>query len=275
MNEYLQAVILGLIQALTEFLPVSSSGHLLLAPLVLGQGVSSLTFDVGLHVGTLAATLVYFWRDWVFIVRSALGDLVRHQWHLGRWGQGGRLGLWIVLGTLPAVVVGAVLNHTIETSVRQPAVVGALLLIFGLMLAWADRLPQRVHGLDRITLFHALTIGVAQAVALVPGVSRSGITITTGRALHLDRDTAARFTFLLAMPAVLAAATLKLAEAATGSEAVRWGPMAIGALVSGLAGIVVIHWLLGYLRAHSLMPFVWYRVALGLVVIVLAVSGRI
>ena len=181
MNPYLQAIILGLIQALTEFLPISSSGHLILAPLVVGQGVSSLTFDVGLHIGTLLATLVYFWRDWLYIVRSGLADLARHRARLAEWGPGGRLGLWIVLGTVPAVIVGAIFNHTIEDHVRQPAVVGALLLAFSFVLLWADRLPQRVRGLDRVSAFDAVVIGCAQAVALIPGVSRSGITISAGR----------------------------------------------------------------------------------------------
>ncbi len=275
MHDYLLAALLGLMQALTEFLPISSSGHLVLAPHLLGASVSSLTFDVGLHTGTLAATLAYFWRDWVRIARALVLDLLGHGLHLGRWGEASRLGLWIALGTLPAVIAGTALNGPIEASLRQPLVVGVLLIAFALLLWWADRIPQRVHGLQRVGPYQALLIGVAQAVALVPGVSRSGITITAARVLQFDRETATRFAFLLSMPAVLAAASLKLGEAALGHEPVRWGPLAVGALVSALAGIAVIHGLLRYLRTHSLAPFVWYRIAVGLAVIAAVATGRL
>ncbi len=274
MNDYLRAALLGLIQALTEFLPISSSGHLILAPQLLGGSVSSLTFDVGLHAGTLTATLAYFWRDWVRIARATVADLIGHGLRVGRWSEASRLGLWIALGTLPAVIVGIPLDGPIEAYTRQPLVVGVLLIVFALVLWWADRIPQRVHGLARVGPYQALWIGVAQAIALVPGVSRAGITISAARVLQFDRETATRFAFLLAMPAVLAATSLKLAGVALGHEPVRWGPMAVGALVSGLAGIAVIHWLLRYLRTHSLLPFVWYRIAIGLAVIAGVISGR-
>ena len=275
MNDYLQAALLGFVQALTEFLPISSSGHLILAPHLLGASVSSLTFDVGLHAGTLASTLVYFWRDWVRITRATVSDLLGHGLHVGHWGEASHLGLWIALGTLPAVLIGIPLNGPIEAYIRQPLVVAILLIAFALVLWWADRIPQRVHGVHRVGPYHVLWIGVAQAIALVPGVSRSGITISAARVLQFNRETATRFAFLLSMPAVLAAASLKLTEATLGHEPVRWGPLAVGALVSGLAGLAVIHWLLRYLRTHSLLPFVWYRIAIGLAVIAGVTTGRL
>ena len=270
MDDYLRAVILGLVQALTEFLPISSSGHLVLAEQVLGERAHSLTFDVGLHVGTLVAILAYFWRDWAGIVTHGVRDVPAHGVHLSRWDWQSRLGVWIVLGTLPAVVIGALFGNAIEDHLRQAWLVALLLIAFAGVLEAADRLPQRRGLLGEVTPRHAVLIGIAQAVSLVPGVSRSGITMSAARGLGFDRALAARFSFLLSAPAVLGAATLKLSEAATGNEDISWGPMAAGALVSGLAGAAVIHWLLGYLRQHGMRSFVWYRIGLGVVVLIVA-----
>jgi undecaprenyl-diphosphatase len=269
-DDYARAVVLGLIQALTESLPISSSGHLVLAPQLLGGSTNALTFDVGLHVGTLFATLAYFWRDWATIVTSGVRDIAAHGARVARWSSPGRLGAYIALGTVPAIVVGGLLDEAIETYLREAWLVALMLVGFGLLLAWADRLPEQRTGLDAVTPGHALLIGVAQAFALMPGVSRSGVTMTAARSLGFDRPLAARFSFLLSAPAVLGAATLKLAEAATGDEAVDWGPMAAGAIVSGVAGAAVIHWLLRYVQTHTLRPFVIYRIAVGILVLVVA-----
>lgn len=274
MDEYLRAIVLGLVQALTEFLPISSSGHLVLAERAMGFH-SSLTFDVGLHLGTLAATLGYFWRDWAAVIRASLRDLLGHGLNLRRWEWQGLLGLLIILGTLPAVLVGALFKDVIEATFRAPASIAALLIGGGALLAWADRAPRDRLGLESVTPPHALAIGLAQAVALIPGVSRSGATILTARLLHYDRPVATRFSFLLSAPAVAGAATLTLGDALTGDQAVAWGPLLVGALVSGLAGLVVIHWLLRFMQSHSLMPFVWYRVALGLAVLAAVAAGRL
>ncbi|MEZ4553895.1 MAG: undecaprenyl-diphosphatase UppP [Dehalococcoidia bacterium] len=273
MDDYLRAVALGLVQALTEFLPVSSSGHLVLAGQIFGDRTHSLTFDVGLHVGTLLAVLAYFWRDWVAIVADGLRDITRHQARIGRWGSHSRLGLWIVLGTLPAVVAGLLFDAAIEEHLRQAWLVGTLLIVFALVIEVADRVPMRRGNLEDVGARSALVIGVAQAVALVPGVSRSGATISAARGLGFDRTVAARFSFLLSAPAVLGAATLKLSEAATGTEDVRWGPMLLGAVVSAGAGAAVIHWLLGYLQVHGMRPFVWYRLLVGAAVLAIAAAG--
>jgi undecaprenyl-diphosphatase len=271
-DDYVRAIVLGLLQALTEFLPVSSSGHLVIAPQLLGGSTNALTFDVGLHVGTLLATLAYFWRDWTAILVAVIRDAASHGARAQQWTAQGKLGLYIALGTVPAVVVGAVFNDAIEAHAREAWLVALLLIGFGLLLGWADRLPQRLRRLELVTARHGLLIGAAQAIALVPGVSRSGVTITAARALGFDRAIAARFSFLLSIPAVLGAATLTLFEAATGDEAIRWGPMVVGAIVSAIAGAAVIHWLLRYVQTHTMLVFVIYRVALGVVVLIVAAS---
>lgn len=274
MDEYVRAVVLGVVQALTEFLPISSSGHLVLAERLFGFH-SSLTFDVGLHVGTLTATLGYFWRDWAAIIGASVRDLLGHGLNLRLWGWQGRLGLLIALGTIPAVVVGALFQDVIEAYMRAPLSIGTLLILGGLLLAWADRAPRTRLGLEEVTAPHALTIGLAQAVALIPGVSRSGSTILTARFLQYDRPVATRFSFLLSAPAITGAATLTLGQAVSGDEVVAWGPMVVGAIVSGLVGLVVIHWLLRFMQSHSLMPFVWYRVVLGVLVLLGVATSRL
>lgn len=270
MDDYLRAVILGLVQALTEFLPISSSGHLVLVGQVLGERANALTFDVGLHVGTLVAVLAYFWRDWADMARHSVRDAVQHRARLDRWDWRSRLLVWIVLGTLPAVAVGLLFDSAIEDHLRQAWLVAVLLIAFALVIEAADRMPGRRGRLDEVGARDALLVGLAQAVALVPGVSRSGATISAARGLGFDRAIAARFSFLLSAPAVLGAATLKLSEAITANDPVDWGPMIVGAIVSGLAGAAVIHWLLRFLQVHGMRAFVWYRIGLGVIVLVIA-----
>ncbi len=267
MDDYLRAVLLGVVQAVTEFLPISSSGHLVLAPHLLGEEESPLTFDVGLHLGTTVAVLGYFWRDWAEIIADGLRDAGRHGVRVGRWGPRSRFGLWIALGTLPAVVVGAVFDETIEAHLREPLLVAVMLIGVGLVIWMFDRREASTLRLGDVTPGHALIIGVAQAAALVPGVSRSGSTIAAARALGFDRPSAARLSFLLSAPAVVGAGTLKLGQALRGDEVVQWGPMLVGAAVSAVVGALVIWRLLAYLQSHTLRAFVWYRIALGLVVL--------
>jgi undecaprenyl-diphosphatase len=269
-EEYARAVLLGLLQALTEFLPVSSSGHLVLAEHVLGDRATALTFDVGLHAGTTLAVLGYFWRDWLAITRALAGDTARHRASVAGWSPASRLGLWIALGTVPAVIAGALVGDRIESGLREPWLVAVLLLTFSLPLAASERMAVRRAGLDAVRAADALAVGVVQALALAPGVSRSGITISAARALGFDRSTATRLSFLLSAPAIVAAATLSLGQAVRGDEAVAWGPLLAGAAVSAVAGIAVIHWLLGYVRNRTMWPFIWYRVALGAFVLTIA-----
>jgi len=274
-SEYLQAVLLGLVQALSEFLPISSSGHLVLAPAVIGDDVSSLTFDVGLHVGTTVAVLTYFWRDWLDIIRDGLGDLARHRFEVRRWGPRSRLGLHIAIGTVPAVLVGLLFKDLIEQNLREPMFVGAMLIFFALVIGYFDERGGHERAVKDVTAPIALLVGAAQAIALVPGVSRSGITIATARGLGFDRPSAARFSFLLSSPAIVGAAVLTLSDAAAGDERVSWGPMLVGALVAAIIGWLVIRGLLAFLVTNTLRPFVWYRIALGLVVIGAALTDAI
>lgn len=272
-GEYLEAIILGVVQALTEFLPVSSSGHLVLAPHILGRETSSLTFDVGLHLGTTAAVLGYFWRDWVAIVRSALGDLVSQRASLGRWSPQGRLGLWLVVGTVPAALVGLLFEDWIDENVRAPWVVGVMLIVFGLLLGAADRWGAQVGRLLDMSAGRSFLIGCAQAVALIPGVSRSGATITAGRALGFDRVSAARFSFLLSAPIILGAGILQMLEVLSGEEDVSWGPLFAGAATSAVVGALVIGAFMRFISRRTMAVFVWYRIALGLVVLAVAAGG--
>ncbi len=267
MDDYLRAALLGLIQALTEFLPVSSSGHLVVAAELLGDEVNDLTFDVGLHLGTTLAVLVYFWRDWALIAVSTRRDLRTHGLEVGRWRWRSRLGLLLAVGSLPAVIAGAVLQLTIEDGLRDPLVVG-LALIAGAAAMWAlDAYGRNSGGLRRINGRRALVIGVAQASALVPGVSRSAATISAARGFHVSRYAAARFSFLLSAPIVIGASGVLLLGALRGGEDLAWGPMLLGAAVAAVAGMFVIRGLLRFVRSHSLRVFVGYRLALGAAVL--------
>ena len=271
----MRAVLLGVLQALTEFLPVSSSGHLVLAPRLAGDEVNALTFDVGLHLGTTAAVIAYFWRDWARIIGEGLRDVVVHGPRIARWGARSRLGLWIALATLPAVAAGLLLEQTIDDHLREPWLVGVMLIAFGALIGVLDAWGGTLGRLLDMTPGRALIVGAAQALALVPGVSRSGVTIAAGRGLGFDRTSAARFSFLLSAPVVLGAGTLKLSEALRDGEAVQWAPLLLGAGVAAVTGAVVIRALLAYLQSHTLMPFVWYRIALGLAVLVASLGGAI
>lgn len=274
-DDYLRAILLGIVQAVTEFLPVSSSGHLILAPELFGEEASTLTFDVALHVGTLVAVLVYFWRDWLRIGRATLHDLREEGVTLRGWSMEARLGLLLALGSVPGALVGFFLGGWIEEEVRDPMVVAAMLIAFGLVLGATDRWGAQVGRLEDMTPGRSLLIGCAQAVALVPGVSRSGATISMARLLGFDRVSAARFSFLLSAPIVAGAGGYKLLEAASNGDVVEWGPLIAGAVAAAVVGALVIRGLLAFLGRATLAVFVWYRIALGLVVIAAASAGWI
>lgn len=272
MDEYLRAALLGLVQALTEFLPISSSGHLVVASELFGDELNDLTFDVGLHLGTTLAVLLYFRRDWVRFAVSLRRDLRAHGGRARRWRPRSRLALLIALATLPAVAAGAAVQLALEDGLREPVLVGVMLIAVGLVILVLDR-AARTRGLRDLGARGALLIGAAQAAALVPGVSRSGATIAAGRGLGLRRDAAARFSFLLSAPVVVGAAAALLGEALLGREEVAWGPLLCGALVAAVTGMAVIHWLLGFVRRHSLTVFVCYRLAAGAAVLVAVAAG--
>jgi undecaprenyl-diphosphatase len=268
--DLLSAALLGVVQGLTEFLPVSSSGHLILARAFFGWDVGrfGLAFDVACHVGTLLAVVVYFRGDVVHLVQAAPGALA------GRPGAWERLGRLILVGTLPIVVAGLAFSDPIETTLRSPGVVAVALALGAVGLLVAERLGSRQRGAEAIGTGEALAIGTAQALALVPGVSRSGATLTVAMLLGLKRDAAARFVFLLSLPAVLAAAVKEgMAVAGTSVAGFPVTPAIVGLVVSAVVGYVTVKYFIRYLAGHSLHAFAMYR--LGLAAATLAwLAGR-
>lgn len=262
----LEAIILGIVQGFTEFLPISSSAHLIVLPWMFGwQGtlIDSLNFDVALHAGTLAAILAFFWRDWLDLFRKFFAGMNDGTWKTGE----GRLVWFIVLATIPAGILGVKYEHVVEESFRNPVLIAASLIAISLVMWAADRFSAKAAGMDRMTLGHAVVIGCAQAVALVPGVSRSGSTIIAGLMTGYTRESAARFSFLLSTPVIAGAAVLKLHKLHLApGEAL---PFAVGTACSAVVGYLSIKFLLQYLNRHSLALFVWYRLALAAAILLL------
>jgi undecaprenyl-diphosphatase len=257
-DEHLQSIILGILQGLTEFLPISSSAHLILLPWLVGWPPLGLAFDIMVHTGTLGALLLYFRRDCLDLFRQFF---FRFRKLLGKRSPDTALGDAILVGTLPVLVVGGLLAGWIEHHLRTPVVTVVTLILFGIGLWAADRFGQKRRSLDTLGVREGLLIGAAQALALVPGVSRAGITITTALGLGLKRADSARFAFLLALPAI-ALATLKgLADLAFG--AAKTQPAAsvllLGIMVSFLSGFLCITFLLRFLQSRSFVPFALYR----------------
>jgi undecaprenyl-diphosphatase len=270
MDIYVQALIMGIVQGLTEFLPISSSGHLILVPFMAGWTdpfITSLAFSVMLHVGTLLALLVFFRADWVRLVPAGFATIRDRSF---RADPDRRLAWILVAATIPAALAGFLLNDPIEKAIREPGLV-ALTLVIGAAVLWlADRWGGRTKGVEDVTFPVAIAIGAAQALALIPGVSRSGISISASRLAGLDREAAARFSFLLATPITAGAAIFefrKLASGETGLD-VSIGPLVVGMLAAFVTGIAAIGFLLRYLRTRSLTIFVVYRLVLAAVVIV-------
>jgi undecaprenyl-diphosphatase len=270
MDTILQAIVMGIVQGLTEFLPISSSGHLLLVPHMAGWDdpfITSLAFTVMLHVGTLVALLAYFWRDWVRLVPAGLATIRDRSFR----GDPDRKLAWLIAVTLPpAVVVGVALNDFFEEQVRQELLV-AFTLVIGAGILWmADRLGRRAKPLGDLGFGAAFGIGCAQAVALVPGISRSGISISAGLFAGLTREGAARFSFLMATPITLGAVIWEVRKLASGESGVTpdLGILMAGMLAAAAAGFVAIAFLLRYLRSHSMTVFVVYRLILAAIIVV-------
>ena len=256
----LQAAALGVVQGLTEFLPVSSSGHLILAREVLGidAGALGLAFDVACHVGTLAAVVAYFWRDLAAMARAVPEAL---SWRPA--GDARRLWL-ITAGTLPVIAVGVTAADVIESRLRAPVVAAVMLALVAVVLLAVERFGRRDRQETSLGLGEAVLLGCAQAAALVPGVSRSGATIATGMARGLRRDEAARFSFLLGVPAILAAAGKEgLVLVSTGFAPGEWQLFVVGAGTSAVVGYATVAGFLRYLARHSLGVFAWYRLAVA------------
>jgi undecaprenyl-diphosphatase len=266
-----QVVVLALIQGITEFLPISSTAHLALAPWLLGWTDPGLTFDIALHVGTLLAILVYFFRTWLQIIAQAIGfhygedDALRRNPGL----------LWLlVVGSIPIGIFGYVFGKQAETTWRSPFVIGTMMVAVGILMWLGERAGSRKKDLSAVTLTDSLAIGAAQAVAIIPGTSRSGITITAGLFRNLDRPTAARFSFLLSAPAIAAAAAKALHDLMKhgGIPAGMHTPITLGIVISAVSGLAVIALLLRFLQRHTLYFFIYYRIIFGIIVIALAFS---
>ena len=265
----LQVAILALLQGLTEFLPISSSAHLALAPWLLGWKDQGLAFDIALHCGTLLAVVVYFFRDLVQVTAQGFGIDVGHDPLLR---QNPRL-LWLLAaGSLPIGIFGLLLKNYAETALRSPWVIGSMLISVALLMAWSESRVRPRKGIERLSFLDAISIGLAQAVAIVPGTSRSGITITAGLFRNLDHHAAARFSFLLSVPAVAAAAAKSFLDLhqAGGIPADMRLPFAAGVALSALSGGLAIGFLMNYLRTRGLKFFVYYRIIFGIMVLALA-----
>jgi len=270
----LQAIILALIQAFTEFLPVSSTAHLTLFPWLLGWPDPGLSFDVALHAGTLAAVLLYFFEDWLTLVICGLGGKYPTNAPAEEVAQHRKLFWYMVIGTIPAAILGKLFHHYIEDELRQPMIIGASLVLVALLMWWADRRTTLTRKLEQSNLGDGVAVGAAQALALWPGVSRSGITITAGLFRNFTREAATRFSFLLSAPVIAGAVLTELPKLIkmhrAGGLDLPLSTLAISILVSAVAGYFVIAFFLRYLQTRTLQVFVVYRLVFGIIVLVLA-----
>ena len=253
----MHAVVFGLVQGLGEFLPISSSAHLILVPWFFGWEDPGLTFDIALHVGTLVAVVIYFWKDWVRLIAKGFTDAR---------STDGRLFWYLAAASVPGAIGGFLLEKKAETIFRSPLLIAVMLILMGLFLYWVDQRSAKKIDLNHITLGTSMLIGVSQVLAIIPGVSRSGITMTTGLLMGTTREGAARFSFLLSTPIILGAALVKLPHVLSHSSMITTDFL-IGMLVSCISGLFSIGFLLRYLQRRSFLPFCLYRFALGVLVI--------
>lgn len=261
--DWLQVVVLSVVQGLTEFLPISSSAHLILVPVLTDWSDQGLTFDVAVHLGSLIAVVVYFRHD-----LRRMGASVATT--LRRGGSGGatddpdaRLAWWVLLATIPVCVAGFLLHDVISDSMRSPILIGFSLIGFGLLLGYADWHKRPGRSEYQLTLRDALWIGAAQALALIPGTSRSGITMTAALLLGMSREGAARFSFLLSIPVTALASGLEIVGLVQVPQAIDWPAMAAGVVLSGLSAYLCIHYFLAFIKRIGMQPFVIYRIVLG------------
>lgn len=256
-----QTIILALIQGITEFLPISSSGHLILPAQLFGWTDQGLAFDVAVHLGTLLAVVIYFWKDLYAVAQDWLGSLV------GKGNtENSRLGWYLIFATLPAVGFGLMLKSLgLDETMRTVFVIASTTLIFGALLGYAELKGQLTQPLKQITLKQALIIGFAQALALIPGTSRSGITMTAALLLGFTRDAAARFSFLLSIPIIVGAGSLLVKDLVEATAPINWEALALGTAVSAISAWLCVYYFLAFINRIGLMPFVIYRMVLGVV----------
>ena len=270
MIDLLKAVVLGVIQGLTEFLPISSSAHLRIFPELFGWGDPGAAFTAVIQIGTELAVLIYFRKDIWRIGSAWVKSLFRPE-HRGTLDS--RMGWYIIVGSLPIVVLGVLLKDIIEEDFRNLWIIGTTLIVLGVVLGIADRVGRTDRPLGKITLKDTVLMGAAQALALIPGVSRSGATISMGRFLGFEREAATRFAFLLAIPAVVGAGLFELKEIPHGHNDFGWGPTITATVVSFVVGYAAIAWLLRYVSTRSYTPFVVYRILLGAGTLILLGAG--
>lgn len=259
--DWIQALVLALIQGITEFLPISSSAHLILPSQLLGWEDQGLAFDVAVHVGTLAAVVFYFRTDIRNMLLAFFGSLA------GRHNNDSRIAWFVIAATLPAILFGLLINDWIDQHGRSILVIAATTLIFGALLWWADSRRSEAKPLESIGLKEALLIGLAQAVAIIPGTSRSGITMTAALLLGFTRQAAARFSFLLSIPVILAAGSYKGLELVQSPGPVAWDLIICGVIFSALSAFACIHLFLKWLDQLGMLPFVIYRFVLGAILL--------
>ena len=270
MTDLLKAVVLGVIQGLTEFLPISSSAHLRIFPELFGWGDPGAAFTAVIQIGTELAVLIYFRKDIWRIGSAWVRSLFRAEY---RGTLDSRMGWYIIVGSLPIVILGVLLKDVIERDFRNLWIIGTTLIVMGVVLGIADRVGRTDRPIGKITLKDAALMGAAQALALIPGVSRSGATISMGRFLGFDREAATRFAFLLAIPAVVGAGLFELKEIPNGHNDFGWGPTLTATVVSFVVGYAAIAWLLRYVSTRSYTPFVVYRILLGAGTLILLGAG--
>jgi undecaprenyl-diphosphatase len=268
--DFLEAAVLGLLQGLTEFLPISSSAHLRIFPELFGWGDPGAAFTAVVQIGTEAAVLIYFRKDIWRIGSAWTRSLYDASW---RGNFDARMGWFIIVGSLPIVLLGITLKDVIENDFRNLWIIGTTLIVLGIILGIADRVGGNDRTIRQLNVKHAVLFGLAQAMALIPGVSRSGATISMGRFLGYERAAATRYAFLLAIPAVVGAGFFELPEIFHGENVYGPWPTAFATLVSFIVGYAAIAWLLRYVSTHSYLPFVIYRVALGSFVLLMLGIG--
>lgn len=269
--DLLRAVVLGVVQGLTEFLPISSSAHLAIVPKFLGWEDPGAAYTAVVQIGTELAVVLYFWRDiWTIGSGWVRGVFSAEARRAPEW----RMGWFIIIGSLPIVVLGLLLQDLIDSEFRNLVVIGTTLIVLGVVLGLAERIGRKVKPLEQMNARDAVLLGLAQAGALVPGVSRSGATISMGLFLGYERAVATRYAFLLAIPAVVGAGVYKLKDIG-GDNTYGVGPTIVGTVISFVVGLAVIHWLLRYVSTRSYAPFVAYRIGLGALVLILVGAGAI
>lgn len=272
---WLDAIILGLVQGLTEFLPISSSAHIRIVGELTGSSDPGAAFTAITQIGTELAVLIVFWKDIVRILRAWFRSLPlgSQESRVPSSDPDARMGWMIIVGSLPIGILGLLFQDAIDTTLRNLWITSAMLIVFGLLLGFVDRYAPDTRELKSMSWKDAILYGLAQAMALIPGVSRSGGTITMGRFLGYSREAAARYSFLLAMPAIMASGLYKVAKVVTGGDAIAVGPTILATVIAFGVGIVVILWFLKIISSRSYAPFVWYRIAIGILVALGLVTG--